>query len=321
MNKLTNINENQNFLDNFIIEEKVSEYAQHAFSKNTLLNYESDWKNFKSWCKSSNFDPMLVDHKILIIYITYLAEVKYKASTIQRKLSAILKFCEMKKIHLDLNNNEFKLVWQGIRRKLGIAKKGKEPILIKTLKIILDAIPQNTPMGIRDRAVFAFGWASAMRRSEITALNWNDLTFVDEGIIVNISQSKTDKFGEGQKIAILFGRNQNTCPVHILKKWQNINTHDPIFCSISKNGNIIGNRLSARDIARIIKKWVRHIGLDEANFAGHSLRSGLITTASKSSVPDHVIMKHTRHKTPQMIHVYTRDNSLINDNVTGMLGL
>jgi integrase len=227
----------------------------------------------------------------------------------------------MKEIKLDLDNREFKIVWQGIRRKLGIAKKGKEPILVKTLKAILEAIPQNTNNGIRDKALLSFGWTSAMRRSEIVQLNWNDISFIEEGIIVTIRQSKTDKFGEGQKIAILNARNQNICPIKSLKSWKDLNTHEAVFCSVTKKGTVTDKRLPDRDVARIIKKWILNIGLDDSGFAGHSLRSGLITTASKNSVSDHVIMKHTRHKSAQMIHVYTRDNSLVNDNVTGMLGL
>ena len=320
MNNLIKLNNNTN-LDIFSLKEKISDYADHAFAKNTLVNYQSDWKIFSFWCKSANIDPNKVDHKILIVYITTLAENKYKASTIQRKISAIIKYCEMNNIKIDIDNKEFKIVWQGIRRKLGTAKKGKEPLLIKTLRTILETIPTNNNMGTRDRALLSFGWASAMRRSEIVQLNWDDITFIEEGIIVNIKQSKTDKFGEGQKIAILNGRNQNICPVRNLKSWKDTNNHEAVFCSITKAGTMSGKRLPCRDVARIIKKWVSHIGLDEAGFAGHSLRSGLITTASKSSVPDHVIMKHTRHKTAQMIHVYTRDNSLVNDNVTGMLGL
>lgn len=311
-------------IDKVFLNEKIADYAKHAFAKNTLRAYNSDWKDFSNWCSASNVDPLQCDHNTLIYYITNLAEKGHKSSTIQRKLSGISKVCEMNSHEIKLTNNEFKLVWQGIRRKLGIAQKGKEPLLIKTLRIILEAIPSNTNMGIRDRALLSFGWASAMRRSEIVQLNWEDIKFVDEGIIITIKHSKTDKFGEGQKIAILYGRNKNTCPIINLKTWKDKSYQDelsPVFCAISKADNIKNQRLAAIDIARIIKKWIRHIGLDADGFAGHSLRSGLITTASKNSVPDYVIMKHSRHKSAKMIHLYTRDNSLINDNVTGMIGL
>ncbi|MEI6187526.1 MAG: DnaA N-terminal domain-containing protein [Alphaproteobacteria bacterium] len=63
------------------------------------------------------------------------------------------------------------------------------------------------------------------------------------------------------------------------------------------------------------------IDMNPDNFAGYSLRSGFITTAAKNSVPDRTIMKHSSHKSIQMLQVYTRDNSLIEDNATSMVGL
>ncbi|RZI45096.1 integrase [Rickettsiales endosymbiont of Peranema trichophorum] len=306
------------------VQEKMRDYAQHAFAKNTYRNYKSDWKSFCFWCELSKIDPWACTPHILSIYITTLAEQNYKVSTIQRKLCAISTYYQYKDINLNLNDREFKAVWQGIRRKLGIAKRGKNPILVKTLKLMLQDIPSNTNIGLRDAALLAFGWSSAMRRSEIVALNWSDISFVDEGVIVTIRQSKTDKFGEGQKIAILYGRHKLTCPVTHLSNWKAISytaEDQPVFCAVSRGNKVKHSRLSCIDVARIVKKYIRSIGLDDSVFAGHSLRSGLITSASKNSVPDYVIMKHSRHKSAQMIHVYTRDQSLINDNVTGMLGL
>jgi hypothetical protein len=63
------------------------------------------------------------------------------------------------------------------------------------------------------------------------------------------------------------------------------------------------------------------IDMNPDNFAGYSLRSGFITAAAKHSVPDRTIMKHSSHKSIQMLQVYTRDNSLIEDNATSMVGL
>ena len=321
---LTKITKFKNqLLDKFHLKEKAKEYASHAFAKNTFINYQSDWRQFRSWCSSMNIDPLKCDHITLMAYITTLAEQGCKASTIQRKISAIAKLSLMAHNKIDLKHPDFIVLWQGIRRKLGIAKKGKEPILVLTLKLILAAIPDTT-MGTRDKALLAFGWASAMRRSEVVALNWEDLSFVDEGVIVTIKQSKTDKYGEGQKIAILYGRNQPTCPVCLLKAWKDLSYGGeklPIFCSISRADNNKYIRLSDRDVARIIKKTARAIGLEDSALAGHSLRSGFITTASKNGVPNHMIIKHSRHKDPKMIHIYTRDNSLLTDNATAMVGL
>ncbi len=110
--------------------------------------------------------------------------------------------------------------------------------------------------------------------------------------------------------------------MHNLQKWQAISRpNEAIFTNVNKGDNITGSRLTPQDIARIVKKLLLKIGIDPSNFAGHSFRSGFITTAAKHSVTDHIIMKHSRHKTLQMLQTYTRDNSLIQDNATSMVGL
>jgi integrase len=54
----------------------------------------------------------------------------------------------------------------------------------------------------RDRALLAFGMASAMRRSELVALDVADLTETPDGLHVLIRRSKTDQEGAGQVIAV-----------------------------------------------------------------------------------------------------------------------
>jgi integrase len=142
---------------------------------------------------------------------------------------------------------------------------------------------------MRRSEIIALNW------SEIIALNWFDIVYIDEGILVNIRKSKTDQYGQGQKIAILYGNNEDTCPVRNLKKWQAVSgDNEAIFTSVNKAGIISNKKLADTDVARIIKKLSVNIKLDPSEFAGHSLRSGFITTAAKHSVPDHIIMKHSR---------------------------
>jgi integrase len=296
-------------------------YAKFAFSKATLKICQQEWQFFSSWCNKHQFSPLPSSIDTLIIYLTELANQKLKVSTIAKKLYAICKIHILNNHPLNLKDSNFILVWNGIKRSLGTAKKGRSPLLIKTLRDILSNIANNV-IGIRDRALINFGWASAMRRSEITDLNWDDITFIDEGIHVLIRKSKTDQYGEGQKIAILYGNNPETCPILNLKKWQEISvSNEAVFTSVNKSNIVSDQRLSDRDVARILKKIMLKSGLDASEFAGHSLRSGFITTAAKHSVPEHIIMKHSRHKTAQMIQVYTRDNSLVKDNATSMVGL
>lgn len=80
-------------------------------------------------------------------------------------------------------------------------------------------LDDNTGAGIRDRALLLVGFAGALRRSELVALNVEDIAFVPEGSTITIRRSKTDQTGEGRKIGIPSGKNKHTCPVRSLKAW------------------------------------------------------------------------------------------------------
>jgi hypothetical protein len=65
------------------------------------------------------------------------------------------------------------------------------------------------------------GFAGAFRKSEVVALNVEDLEFCDEGVRATIRRSKTDQEGKGQTIAILRGTG-SFCPVRLLREWLDV---------------------------------------------------------------------------------------------------
>ena len=55
-------------------------------------------------------------------------------------------------------------------------------------------------------------------------------------------------------------------------------------------------------------------GIDNRNFAGHSLRSGFATVAAESGADERSIMAMTGHKNTQMVRRYIRDANLFKNN-------
>ena len=55
--------------------------------------------------------------------------------------------------------------------------------------------------GLRDRALLLIGFVGAFRRSELVALNRQDLDESELGVKVTIRHSKTDQEGAGQTSA------------------------------------------------------------------------------------------------------------------------
>jgi integrase len=133
---------------------------------------------------------------------------------------------------------------------------------------------------IRDRALLLIGFAGAFRRSELVALNADDIEETAEGLRVTIRRSKTDQEGHGHVIAIPHG--VIACPVTALKAWLEAAgiAQGPVFRPVAKGGRIRATRLTDRSVADIVKAHAQRAGLDPKLFAGHSLRSGFLTSAA-----------------------------------------
>jgi hypothetical protein len=119
------------------------------------------------------------------------------------------------------------------------------------------------------------------RSGELCALQVEDLAECLDGLRVTIRRSKTDQEGEGQEIAI--PRGYRLRPVEALQAWlaaASITT-DPIFRPVGKGDRVSAASLSAFSAAEIVKHYATRAGLDPASFAGHSLRSGFLTSAAE----------------------------------------
>ena len=195
----------------------------------------------------------------------------------------------------------------GIKRIKGSNQKGKKPILINDLKIIIKAIDESIKTEkrkIRDRAIILLGFAGGFRRSELVSINYEDVDFVSEGVKIFIQRSKTDQSGEGMIKAIPYFNNKLFCPVINLKNW--------LEYSKIKAGKIFN--ISDKNVSLIIKKYISLCGLDASKYGGHSLRSGFATSTAESGAEERNIMAMTGHKSTQMVRRYIQEANLFKNN-------
>ena len=178
-------------------------------------------------------------------------------------------------------------------------------------------------LGVRDRALLLVGFAGAFRRSELVSLNVRDLKFTNDGLTVTLRRSKTDQEGSGRKVGIPYGSSPETCPVRSLRAWLEASGIEsgPVFRPINRHGQIRPSRLSDRAVALIVKRAAEAAGKDPAEFAGHSLRSGLATAAAIGGASERAIMKQTGHRSTAMVRRYIRDGSLFRENAAARVGL
>jgi integrase len=211
---------------------------------------------------------------------------------------------------------------KGIRRTLGTAPAQKAPALTEEIRAMVEAADAGL-IGMRDRALLLLGFAGAFRRSELVGLDVEDCTFGRDGLTVALHRGKTDQEGAGRKVGIPYGSYPATCPVCTVQDWltQSAITTGPLFRSITRHGKVQERGLSGIDVARIVKKLCKRVGLEAARFAGHSLRAGHATAAAIAGASERSIMQQTGHRSVQMVRRYIRDGSLWRENSAGKLGL
>jgi integrase len=215
-----------------------------------------------------------------------------------------------------------RLVMQGIRRTFGTAQVAKEPVLVADLKRMVCRLPEGL-LGVRDRALLLIGFCGGFRRSELVALDVADCAFTREGLVLAIRRSKTDQEGEGRKIGIPYASHVETCPIRSLQDWLEKSSiaEGPLFRPINRHGKMASTRLSGAAVGEIVKRYVTALGLDATKFGGHSLRSGLATSAAAGGASERSIMAQTGHKSEKMVRRYIRSGSLFKENAVAVVGL
>lgn len=165
-------------------------------------------------------------------------------------------------------------------------------------------------IGNRDWALLLLGFAGAFRRSELVALTVADLEETAQGLRVTIRKSKTDQQGAGQTLAIL--RGDVHCPVQALQAWLQAAeiSEGYLFRPIGKGGRISPNSLSTKSVAQIVKAHAGRAGLKEADYAGHSLRAGFLTSAAENGANLFKLMEVSRHKSVETVRGYVRNADL-----------
>ena len=301
------------------LQEETLLNLQSSKANNTVRAYKSDFNDFGLFCVKNGFKSLPSEPKIVSLYLTYLSTKEAKISTLKRRLVSIGVIHKLKGHYLDTKHPSIIENIMGIKRRKGSIQKSKKPILVNSLKLIINAIDQQNKEEIkklRDRSIILIGFSGGFRRNEIVSLDYDDLDFVHEGLKINLKRSKTDQFGEGFTKALPYFDNLQYCPVASLKKWIEISkiTSGALFRRIYKGSNLSENRLTNQTVALLIKKYLNLIGVDSKNYSGHSLRSGFATSAAESGAEERSIMTMTGHKSTEMVRRYINDANLFKNN-------
>ena len=167
--------------------QKTKTFVAAAKAPATLKAYRNDWRDFESWCEAHQLSSLPSTPEIVALYIADRAST-LASGTITRRLTSITKAHQAAGFTNSPATTRHFIVGEtlkGIRRTLGTAQKGKDPLLSADIRRIVAARRKDL-LGLRDAALVLTGFAGGFRRSELARIHIYDLKFTAEGVVITV---------------------------------------------------------------------------------------------------------------------------------------
>lgn len=302
------------------VEAKAREYVLASHAPATRRAYASALSSYSLWCNAHGFEPYESNHRQVAMYLADRATT-LTVSSLRVHLAAIAVAHRALTRAFDPKHANIAQVLEGVARKNGTRPtRQAKPAVFEDLSKMVAVCGTNT-LGLRNRAMLLVAFGAALRRSEAVNLDVGDVEFHENGIILLIDRSKTDQHARGVSIAIHDSDDDALSVTKAIKDWlvvyQPKSLTSPLFCGLNKAHRMTGERMNSKVLERLIKETAIKAELPMPHlYSGHSLRSGLLTSASEHQalLPD--IMRQSRHKSPDVALSYMRTTKLWENNVT-----
>lgn len=273
-------------------------YLVASYAENTKRAYEGDVQHFRHWGGRFPATPSEIA-RYLAVHAGKLA-----FATLSRRVAGIHREHLARGLKSPGRSELVRATLRGIARTYSRRQRQVRPLLREQLIKMLPGL--RGAMGARDRAVLVLGFFGGFRRSELVGLDIPDVRLAANGVMVAVRRSKTDQEGGGRVVRLPRLRGP-LCPLRALRSWLLYRPDGaPLFTSCRGDGRVLGRRITSLAIAQLIKRHVRRIGLDPAEYSGHSLRAGFVTSAARAGAATWQIKQQTGHKTDSVLAGYIR---------------
>ncbi len=263
------------------------------FSEHTAKAYCSDVLGFILWmgdesCESVNFSKVRE-------YLHFIQKFNYKKNTIARKIASIRTFYKFLYRERKVDSNP--------AMNLTSPKRPKSLPKFLTpdeVEKILNNVKIETPSGYRNRAILELLWATGMRVSELSGLNFGDL---------NLANNEIRVFGKGAKERIILVTDRaktyleryiDTARSLIPRGYRvdDPTENSPVFI------NNTGYRLQTKTIRNVINDIVEKIELPK-KVTPHVFRHSFATHLIENGADLRVVQELLGHASISNTQIYT----------------
>ena len=279
------------------LHERMARQIRGSRAKATWRAYEADWRVWEAWANQNGASALPALPETVAAFLSDGSATR-KLSTLRRYLASISVAHTLKGLTLQRGAPAIRTLMKGIAREKGQDRRRVRPLMAdQAVAMMADLGPRLADC--RDAALLALGIAMAARRSELAGLDWLErgtgdgvLELTEHGAVVRLFTSKT---AQARAVEVHV---QPGPALKAVKDWADragIAAGSPLFRAVSRSGRISSERLTGGSVARIVKKRCATAGFDAEAYSGHSLRSGMITSAAERGIPEWRIRMTSRH--------------------------
>ena len=264
--------------------------VERNFSKHTIKAYHSDILSFLIWLNDKETTD--VTYNIIRDYLLYIQQFNYSKTTTARKIASLRTFYRYLYREKITNSNPA----------IGIhsPKRGKplpEFLTEHEIEQVLNNLKMETPAGYRNRTILELLYATGMRISELSSLNFENL---------NLEENEIKVFGKGAKerIVLVSSRAKNFMDNYIktvrslIFKEDNPLPKSPVFI------NKTGYRLQPQSVRLAIKEVVEKIELPK-HVTPHVFRHSFATKLLENGADLRVVQELLGHSSISNTQIYT----------------
>ncbi len=267
-------------------------FSQKHYSPHTISSYKRDLKLFLEFTDQTPPPPDDITHKDCKNFIYFLHEKSLQNRSIARVVAGLRSFWN----HLIEEEHTVGNPWEALplpKAKVGLPKVINE----NQMSDFLESIGTDTPDKARDTCICELLYATGIRISELVSLNVNS---------INLAENEIRVYGKGKKERIvLFGGHANLILSHYISHAR------PAFPESGNSAlfvNKFGNRLTARSIQRMIKKYSTRLGFDEV-ITPHTFRHSFATDLLNGGADLRSIQELLGHSSLATTQIYTHVSS------------
>ncbi|MBQ9245587.1 tyrosine recombinase XerC [bacterium] len=274
----------------YLQEFKLYIEIERNFSKHTVIAYSSDILSFLVWLNDRDIKE--VTYPIIRDYLSYIQQFNYSKTTTARKIASLRTFYRFLYREKVIESNPA----------LGVhsPKKNKtlpEFLTENEIEQVLNNLKMDSPAGYRNRAILELLYATGMRISELSSLNFENL---------NLEENEIKVFGKGAKERIVlvserakkFVENYIKTARLLIFKNAKSEPNSPVFI------NKTGYRLQPQSVRIAIKEVMEKVELPK-HVTPHVFRHSFATKLLENGADLRVVQELLGHSSISNTQIYT----------------